>query len=129
VAFREVEDNLADLRLLDDQIREQNNAVEASQRAAHLSRTQYTEGAVSYLDVIDGERQVLLTQLQASHLSGTQAVATVNLIRALGGGWGDAKPADDTAVGAVAPASGAIAASANSVSGSASAPVDQVAKR
>lgn len=129
VAFREVEDNLADLRLLDDQIREQNNAVEASQRAAHLSRTQYTEGAVSYLDVIDGERQVLLTQLQASHLSGTQAVATVNLIRALGGGWGDAKPVGDTAVGAVAPASGAIAASGNSVSGSASAPVDQVAKR
>lgn len=129
VAFREVEDNLADLRLLDDQIREQNNAVEASQRAAHLSRTQYTEGAVSYLDVIDGERQVLLTQLQASHLSGTQAVATVNLIRALGGGWGDAKPVGDTAVGAVAPASGAIAASSNSVSGSASVPVDQVAKR
>ncbi len=107
VAFREVEDNLADLRLLDDQMREQNDAVVASQRAAHLSRTQYTEGAVSYLDVIDGERQVLTSQLQASHLSGTQAVATVNLIRALGGGWGDVKPAGDEAVGAVAPASGA----------------------
>jgi multidrug efflux system outer membrane protein len=99
VAFREVEDNLADLRLLDDQMREQNDAVDASQRAAHLSRTQYTEGAVSYLDVIDGERQVLQTQLQASHLAGTQAVATVNLIRALGGGWGNVT-AGDTAVGA-----------------------------
>ncbi|TGT17307.1 hypothetical protein EN817_31995, partial [Mesorhizobium sp. M3A.F.Ca.ET.174.01.1.1] len=75
----------------------------ASQRAARLSRTQYTEGAVSYLDVIDGERQVLSTQLQASHLQGTQAVATVNLIRALGGGWGDA-PASGTAVGSAAPA-------------------------
>jgi outer membrane protein, multidrug efflux system len=31
----------------------------------------------------------LQTQLQSSHLAGTQAVATVNLIRALGGGWGD----------------------------------------
>ncbi|OLL32339.1 RND transporter [Burkholderia sp. SRS-W-2-2016] len=100
VAFREVEDNLADLRLLDDQMREQNNAVDASQRAAHLSRTQYTEGAVSYLDVIDGERQVLLSQLQASHLAGTQAVATVNLIRALGGGWGDLQ-AGEPGVGAV----------------------------
>jgi multidrug efflux system outer membrane protein len=40
----------------------------------------------------------LSTQLQASHLQGTQAVATVNLIRALGGGWGDV-PASDTAVG------------------------------
>jgi len=145
VAFREVEDNLADLRLLDDQMREQNNAVDASQRAAHLSRTQYTEGAVSYLDVIDGERQVLLSQLQASHLAGTQAVATVNLIRALGGGWGDAK-ADDTAVGAApvpadavpAGASGAAAASlaalssasSNSASEAVSVPAQQqVAKR
>ena len=124
VAFREVEDNLADLRLLDDQMREQNTAVDASQRAAHLSRTQYTEGAVSYLDVIDGERQVLLSQLQASHLSGTQAVATVNLIRALGGGWGDVEAAD-TAVGSVAPA---VSASA-SASASASMPAQQVAKR
>jgi multidrug efflux system outer membrane protein len=123
VAFREVEDNLADLRLLDDQMREQNDAVQASQRAAHLSRTQYTEGAVSYLDVIDGERQVLTSQLQASHLSGTQAVATVNLIRALGGGWGDSK-APDTAVGAVAPNAGSDSASA-----SASALPQQVAKR
>jgi multidrug efflux system outer membrane protein len=125
VAFREVEDNLADLRLLDDQMREQNNAVEASQRAAHLSRTQYTEGAVSYLDVIDGERQVLTSQLQASHLSGTQAVATVNLIRALGGGWGDEK-GPETAVGALAPdpVSGSASASA---SGSTS--PQQVAKR
>ncbi|HEY2604933.1 efflux transporter outer membrane subunit [Paraburkholderia sp. RL18-103-BIB-C] len=114
VAFREVEDNLADLRLLDDQMREQNDAVNASQRAAHLSRTQYTEGAVSYLDVIDGERQVLISQLQASHLSGTQAVATVNLIRALGGGWGDAKT-PETAVGAVAPDAASASASPQQV--------------
>ncbi|HKT94974.1 MAG TPA: RND transporter, partial [Paraburkholderia sp.] len=69
-----------------------------SQRAAHLSRTQYEEGEVSYLNVIDSERSVLVSQLQASHLEGSQAVATVNLIRALGGGWGNAKP--DQAPGA-----------------------------
>jgi multidrug efflux system outer membrane protein len=97
VAFREVEDNLSDLRLLDDQLREQNNAVNASQRAAHLSRTQYDEGQVSYLNVIDSERSVLVSQLQASQLQGLQAVATVNLIRALGGGWGDMKVDDTTA--------------------------------
>ncbi|WP_322004313.1 efflux transporter outer membrane subunit [Paraburkholderia tropica] len=92
VAFREVEDNLSDLRLLDDQIRQQDEAVNASERSAHLSRTQYEEGEVSYLNVIDSERTVLVSQLQASHLQGSQAVAAVNLIRALGGGWGDAKP-------------------------------------
>ncbi|HEY1608038.1 MAG TPA: efflux transporter outer membrane subunit [Paraburkholderia sp.] len=89
VAFREVEDNLSDLRLLDDQIRDQDTAVNASQRAAHLSQTQYQEGQIAYLNVIDSERAVLASQLQESQLQGLQAVATVNLIRALGGGWGD----------------------------------------
>ncbi|MGF6904878.1 outer membrane protein TolC, partial [Paraburkholderia sp. GAS348] len=52
--------------------------------------TQYKDGAVNYLDVIDAERTVLQSQTTAVQLSGVQAAATVNLIRALGGGWGDA---------------------------------------
>ncbi|NVZ62732.1 efflux transporter outer membrane subunit [Pseudomonas gingeri] len=87
VAFREVEDNLADLRLLDDQKGNQSAAVAASIRTERLSKTQYEEGQISYLDVIDAQRQVLQTELQLSRLTGTQAIATVNLIRALGGGW------------------------------------------
>ena len=93
-AFREVEDSLSDLRLLDDQIRAQNDAVNAAARAEHLSQAQYREGAVNYLDVLDSQRTVLQAQRQASQLAGSQAVATVNLIRALGGGWGDMKPGD-----------------------------------
>jgi len=87
VAFREVEDNLSDLRILEDQTATQDDAVKASVRAAQLSRTQYTEGAVNYLDVIDAERTVLQTQRASVQLRGTQAVSTVNLIRALGGGY------------------------------------------
>ncbi|MFM0503518.1 efflux transporter outer membrane subunit [Paraburkholderia caffeinilytica] len=90
VAFREVEDNLSDLRILKDQTRTQAEAVAASSRAAALSRRQYDEGAVNYLDVIDAERTVLDARRAAVQLSGGQATATVNLIRALGGGWGDA---------------------------------------
>ena len=93
-AFREVEDSLSDLRLLDDQIRAQNDAVNAAARAEHLSEAQYREGAVNYLDVLDSQRTVLSAQRQASQLAGSQAVATVNLIRALGGGWGDMKASD-----------------------------------
>ena len=89
-AFKEVEDNLSDLRILEEQTQTQNEAVQASTRAAHISRTQYREGAVNYLDVIDADRTVLQSQLTAVQLSGVQAVATVNLVRALGGGWGDA---------------------------------------
>ena len=93
-AFREVEDSLSDLRLLDDQIRAQNDAVAAAARAQHLSEAQYREGQVNYLDVLDSQRTVLAAQRQASQLAGSQAVATVNLIRALGGGWGDMKAGD-----------------------------------
>ena len=86
-AFREVEDNLAQLRLLGDQHREQDNAVSAAERAARLARLQYREGAVSYLNVIDSERSVLQQQRLAVGLDGERARSTVNLIRALGGGW------------------------------------------
>jgi outer membrane protein, multidrug efflux system len=99
VAFQEVEDNLANLRILTDQIRTQDDAVQASSRAAQLSRTQYREGSVSYLDVIDAERTVLQTQRASVQLEGAQAVSTVNLIRALGGGWGDAPAAQGQTVG------------------------------
>lgn len=91
MAFREVEDNLSDLRILEDQTVTQDDAVKASVRTAQLSRTQYTEGAVNYLDVIDAARTVLQTQRASVQLQGAQAVSTVNLIRALGGGWGDTK--------------------------------------
>ncbi|MRX11871.1 efflux transporter outer membrane subunit, partial [Pseudoduganella sp. FT25W] len=86
-AFREVEDGLADLRLLDTQASAQTAALAAAQRAVRLSQTQYGEGQVGYLDVIDAQRQMLLARLQSHQLAGAQAAATVSLIRALGGGW------------------------------------------
>jgi multidrug efflux system outer membrane protein len=89
VAFREVEDSLSDLRILEGQTATQGKAWEASGRAATMARLQYTEGAVNYLDVIDAERSGLQARRAAVQLHGTQAVATVNLIRALGGGWGE----------------------------------------
>ncbi|MGY2225071.1 efflux transporter outer membrane subunit [Pseudomonas gingeri] len=92
VAFREVEDNLSDLRVLEDQTRTQSQAVEASRRAAGLARARYSEGDASYLAVIDAERVALQSRRAAVQLDGVQAAATVNLIRALGGGWGDAAP-------------------------------------
>jgi multidrug efflux pump len=89
LAFQEVEDGLSDLRVLQEQVQTQSKALQASTRAAQLLRTQYTEGAVDYLDVIDAERTVLQSHRVALNLTGAQAVATVNLIRALGGGWDD----------------------------------------
>jgi multidrug efflux system outer membrane protein len=87
VAFQEVEDNLANLRILQDQNQVQAEAVAASARAAQLSRAQYNDGSIAYLDVIDTERTLLQARRAAVQLEGARAVSTVNLIRALGGGW------------------------------------------
>lgn len=86
-ALREVEDGLSDLRLLAEQTRAQADAIASSARAAHLSRIQYREGSVSYLDVMDADRSVLAQQRVGVHLDQARAHATVALIRALGGGW------------------------------------------
>jgi len=92
VAFREVEDNLSELRLLADQSKAQDDAVRASSRAAQLSRTRYNAGSVNYLDVIDAERNMLSAQRIGVQLAGSRVNATVGLIKALGGGWGDVPP-------------------------------------
>lgn len=93
-AFREVEDGLSDLRILEGQKQTQAEAVQSATRAADISRMQYTEGAINFLDVIDAERTALQTKRAAVQLQSVQAAATVNLIRALGGGWGDASVGD-----------------------------------
>lgn len=86
-ALREVEDGLSGLRLLAQQAAEQANSVESAQRAADLSGTRYRAGYVNYLEVIDAERQVLATRRAATQIERERALATVALIRALGGGW------------------------------------------
>jgi multidrug efflux system outer membrane protein len=88
-AFKEVEDSLANLRILRGQTHAQDDAVNASTRAAKLSHIQYCEGSVSYLNVIDADRSVLQQQRAAVELDGERARSTVNLIRAIGGAWGE----------------------------------------
>lgn len=91
-AFREVEDSLVNLRVLRGQTQAQDEAVQASVRAADLSQLQYREGSASYLEVLDADRSVLQRRLAAVQLRGEQARATVGLIRALGGGWDAPNP-------------------------------------
>jgi multidrug efflux system outer membrane protein len=88
-ALREVEDTLSGLRILSEQSREQAQSVVAAQRSAQLSNTRYRNGFVNYLEVIDAERTVLSTQRAATQVERERALATVELIRALGGGWGE----------------------------------------
>jgi multidrug efflux system outer membrane protein len=102
VAFREVEDSLSGLRTLAEQAREQALAVTAAQRSAQLSNTRYRNGFVNQLEVIDAERTVLSTQRAATQVERDRALATVGLIRSLGGGWGDMPVSNATVKAAAA---------------------------
>ncbi|MES2950882.1 MAG: efflux transporter outer membrane subunit [Pseudomonadota bacterium] len=87
VAFRDVEDQLASLRLLADQSDAQSRAVASSSRATLLSGSRYRNGFVSQLELLDAQRSELRNRRQALQVKAAQYSATVGLIRALGGGW------------------------------------------
>ena len=91
VAFQDVEDQLAELRLLTDQASAQTQAVDAAARATVLSNSRYRNGLVSQLEFLDARRSELTNRRQALQVRAAQYQATVGLIRALGGGWDGGK--------------------------------------
>jgi len=97
-AFHDVEDGLAGLRLLKEQYDDQMRAVSAAKQAAELSRLQYKEGLVSYLEVVTADRTALDNEILADGLNGQRLATTVQLIKALGGGWTAGMATNDTSV-------------------------------
>jgi multidrug efflux pump len=87
VAFGDVEDSLAGIHFLAEQAAAQQRAVDHSQRAAQLAEQRYTSGIVSYLEVVDANRDALDSQRAAAQLAGQRLISSVQLIKALGGGW------------------------------------------
>jgi NodT family efflux transporter outer membrane factor (OMF) lipoprotein len=88
-AFKQVEDSLADLNHFNDAAREEKAAVDSAQRTLDLSLVLYKEGAIDYLTVVTSQTELLQAQLQALTLETLQLRASVDLVRALGGGWQD----------------------------------------
>jgi len=91
VAFRDVEDNLTAQHLLSDQSDQQNKAAVATQMATDVLQKRYHEGDVDFFQVIEAQRDSLAAARAALQLRGQRFVTTVGLIRALGGGWEEAK--------------------------------------
>jgi multidrug efflux system outer membrane protein len=87
VAFRDVEDQLAALRLLADQAEAQQRAVASASRSTALSEVRYRNGYVSQLDLLDAQRSELRNRREALQVRSAQYLSTVALVRALGGGW------------------------------------------
>jgi multidrug efflux system outer membrane protein len=90
LAFAEVEDNLAGLRILAGQTAQIEDAVLSARRSADLAQKLYDAGRSSYLELLDAQRNLAAVERSAVQLRGNRAVTTVALIRALGGGWDSA---------------------------------------
>ena len=87
VAFQQVEDNLAALRILSMQIGQQGVAIRASQKNLDLAVERYRLGINSYLNVITAQESLLANQQTAVSIHMQEMTASVQLIMALGGGW------------------------------------------
>ncbi|HEU5069748.1 MAG TPA: efflux transporter outer membrane subunit [Verrucomicrobiae bacterium] len=87
VAFGDVENSLSGIRHLAEQAEAQQRAVDSARRAAELAADRYRSGIVSYLDVVDASREALLAERANAQLVGQRLIASVQLIKALGGGW------------------------------------------
>lgn len=95
--FQEIEDNLAALRLLQQEAAVQDDAVKSSQEAVTLVTNQYKAGTVSYSDVVTAQATALSNQRSAVDIKQRQLIASVILVRALGGSW-DRNPPDAPAL-------------------------------
>ena len=86
-AFREVEDQLSTLHVLDEEAAIQANAVAASERSLTLANNRYRGGVTSYLEVITAQQAALANERAAVNILIRRMNATVLLLKGLGGGW------------------------------------------
>jgi NodT family efflux transporter outer membrane factor (OMF) lipoprotein len=86
-AFQTVEDNLSALRVLAAEATQQAAATAAAERSLALTRNRYNSGIATYLEVITAENAAYANERNDVDLRIRQMTASVNLIKALGGGW------------------------------------------
>lgn len=86
-AYQEVEDNLVAIRQLDKERHTQLLATEAAERAYQQAMYRYKDGLTTYLDVVYSQNLALQSRLALYQVQTRRTIASVQLIRALGGGW------------------------------------------
>lgn len=86
-AFQQVEDNLAALRVLDQELATQQIAVTSARRSVDLSTARYKRGITTYLEVLTAQSIALSDERTAADLMTRRMTASVQLVKALGGGW------------------------------------------
>ena len=86
-ALREVDDALTEIASSERQVAARNESLDAARRLSLIARSRYDKGMVTYLDVTDAERSVLALERQLVQHRAEALLASVQLVRALGGGW------------------------------------------
>jgi NodT family efflux transporter outer membrane factor (OMF) lipoprotein len=86
-AFQDVEDNLAALRVLEEEAKIQAAAVKSAQRSLELANNRYVGGITTYLEVITAQSVALTNETTAVSLLSRRMTSSVALVKALGGGW------------------------------------------
>jgi outer membrane protein TolC len=86
-AFQQMEDNLAALRILEQESAQQQRAVAAAQESLQLATNRYRGGVDTYLQVITAQTFALTNELNAVNILLRRMNASALLIKALGGGW------------------------------------------
>jgi len=86
-AFQEVEDNLAALRILEQESQLENEATAAAKKSLEITMNQYQAGTVNYLNVVISQANALNNEITALGIQNNRLVASVVLITSLGGDW------------------------------------------
>lgn len=86
-AFQEVEDNLASLRILEEEAQLQADALKSARESAQIAINQYKAGVTTYINVVNAETIALNNERANLDVQSSRLTAAVLLIKALGGGW------------------------------------------
>lgn len=86
-AFREVQDDITGLQVLDSAGKSQAEAVASARRQLNIATSRYVRGLSNYLDVVSAQQNLLANEQESAVISGQKLVTSVLLVKALGGGW------------------------------------------
>jgi len=90
-AFQQVEDNLSGVRILSQEAEQQNQAVQSAQKSLTLELSRYETGVDPYVDVVIAQTTLLGNQQSLLNAQIQEITSAVQLIAALGGGWGSSQ--------------------------------------
>lgn len=88
-SFQEVEDDFAAVRILAEEATQQDAATAAAEKSLSLAESRYRGGITTYLEVVTAQSAALANERAGVELRARQIVASVGLVKALGGGWSD----------------------------------------